>query len=415
MNTWNRRSFLTTTASLAMMASRADANWSQWRGPSRNGMVDETYPWPKTLDENSLKLVWEKPLEPSYSGPIVHDGIVFVTQTVNKQSEQVTAFRIETGEQVWKKDWAGSMSVPFFAAANGSWIRSTPAVTDGHLVVGGMRDVLVCLDPETGGMIWTNDFVQTQGSKVPSFGFVSSPLIDGEFVFVQAGGALLKLELGTGKVVWRSLDDGGGMNGSAFSSPVLAELARVQQLLVQTRESLVGVNPETGKKLWSVKVPAFRGMNILPPTVYKDLIFTSTYKNGSFGYQVARGSDGQFSVQEKWKNRAQGYMSSPLVFDDHVYLHLGNGRLTCMELETGSQEWSSRPFGKYWSSVAQGDRMLALDERGDLLLVEPNKEAFKLIGQQKVASNSWAHLAIVGDLLFVRDLNKLSVYRWGVA
>ena len=78
----------------------------------------------------------------------------------------------------------------------------------------------------------------------------------------------------------------------------------------------------------------------------------------------------------------------------------------------GEQKWSSRPFGKYWSSIAQGSRMLALDERGDLLLVEPNAENFKLIGKQKVASNSWAHLAMVDDLLFVRDLEKLMVYRW---
>ncbi len=412
MNTWNRRQFLTTTAGLALMSGQANANWTQWRGPSRDGMVDESYPWPKTLDEQSLKKVWEKPLSPSYSGPIVKDGTVFVTETVGKKDERVTAFNTETGEQIWQESWAGAMKVPFFAASNGSWIRSTPAVSDGHLLVGGIRDVLVCLDPETGAKIWTNDFVQTQNSKVPSFGFVSSPLIEGEFAFVQAGGALLKIELSTGKVIWRSLDDGGGMYGSAFSSPVFATLGGERQLLVQTRESLVGVNAESGKKLWSVKVPAFRGMNILPPTPFKDMVFTSSYKNGSFGYQIVRSSDGQFSVQEKWKNRAAGYMSNPMVFGDYVYLHLGNGRLTCMELATGKQRWSSRPFGKYWSSIAQGNRMLSLDERGDLLLVEPNKDSFNLIGKQKVASNSWAHLAMVGDQLFVRDLDKLTVYRW---
>ena len=84
MNTWNRRNFLTTTASLAIMSSRACAkNWSQWRGPSRDGMVDQTYPWPKTLDENTLNLVWEKPFGPSYSGPIVHNETVFVLSLIH--------------------------------------------------------------------------------------------------------------------------------------------------------------------------------------------------------------------------------------------------------------------------------------------------------------------------------------------
>ena len=197
-----------------------------------------------------------------------------------------------------------------------------------------------------------------------------------------------------------------------FSSPVLHDLLGEQQLLVQTRQNLAGVDPDTGKQLWSATVPSFRGMNILPPTVYRDTVFTSTYRNGSFGYKVAKATDGGFSVDLKWKNNVQGYMSSPMVFGDHVYLHLSNGRLTCMNLDTGSQEWSSRPFGKYWSSIAQGNRMLALDERGDLLLIDPNPDSFKLVGKQKIAENSWAHLGMADDLLFVRDLEKLIVFRW---
>ena len=57
-----------------------------------------------------------------------------------------------TGQEVWRASWPGAMSVPFFAAANGSWIRATPALHDGRLYVAGMKDVLVCLEAATGAI-----------------------------------------------------------------------------------------------------------------------------------------------------------------------------------------------------------------------------------------------------------------------
>ena len=59
-----------------------------------------------------------------------------------------------------------------------------------------------------------------------------------------------------------------------------------------------------------------------------------------------------------------------------------------------------------------GEHILALDERGDVLLLEPSPKEFKLIDQQKVASNAWAHLAVDDDLVLVRDLSALIVFRW---
>ena len=405
-----RRSFLASSAALATSSALA-GEWNQWRGPFRGGQVASDFPWPLTLQGGHLTELWRKPLQPSYSGPIVSNDQVFVTETIAKKSEAASAYSLQDGKQAWIQQWPGAMSVPFFARENGSWIRSTPAVSGGRLLVGGIRDVLVCLDTSTGSELWRNDFVATQGSALPSFGFVCSPLIDGEFAYVQAGGGLLKLAMSTGEVIWKSLTDGGGMYGSAFSSPVFADLEGQRQLLVQTRSELVGVNADDGEKLWSTKIPAFRGMNILPPTVHNNTVFTSSYGGGSFCFEVKQ-SGGQWTVRQLWKNTVQGYMSSPLVLDDHVYLHLKNRRFTCMRLSDGKQLWSSRPYGKYWSSVTDGEHILALDQRGDLLLIQPNPESFKLVDQRSVASDSWAHLALVDDLVLVRDLNALIVYRW---
>ena len=165
-------------------------------------------------------------MQPSYSGPIVWGERVFTTETVDERTERVVAVDRQTGETLWTQQWDGAMKVPFFAASRGSWIRATPACDGQRVYVGGMRDVLSALDVQTGKIIWQVNFVEKLQSPLPSFGFVSSPLIDGDALYVQAGGGVVKLDKQTGEIQWRALADGGGMYGSAFSSPVIEYAGR---------------------------------------------------------------------------------------------------------------------------------------------------------------------------------------------
>ena len=226
--------------------------WPQWRGPSRDGAIVGTK-LPNNLAD--LKEVWKVDLGPSYSGPIVSADRIFVTETEGKKDEVVRALDRKTGKEIWTHKWAGALSVPFFAKANGDWIRATPAYDGERLYVAGIRDMLVCLDGATGKEIWRLDFVKDLKTRVPSFGCASSPLVIGDHVYVQAGGGFCKVDKRSGKLIWRALDDGGGMFGSAFSSPYFTELNGQPLFLVQTRTALAGVNPEDGKVLWSQKGP----------------------------------------------------------------------------------------------------------------------------------------------------------------
>ena len=385
--------------------------WNQWRGPTRDGLVSGSS-WPTALSEKNLTQLWRVELDSSYSGPIVSESAVFVTGTAEKKTEVVCALDRKTGKELWRVQWPGALSVPFFAASNGSWIRSTPAFDGDSLFVAGMRDVLVSLNAQTGKEQWRVDFVEEFKSPLPAFGCVSSPLLDGDSLYVQAGASLVKLEKQTGKIVWRVLKEDGGMMGSAFSSPFMGTLAGQRQLLVQTREKLAGVNPITGDVLWEQKVPSFRGMNILTPVIFGDGIFTSSYQNKSWLFNVSK-SEETFQAKEAWNNNAQGYMTTPVVIDGHAYLHLQNQRFACINLTTGERTWTSKPYGKYSSLVAQRDLILALDQKGELLLLKANPNEFKLLGQRKVSDqDTWAHLAVCGDEVFVRELNALSVFRW---
>ncbi|MGV3605964.1 MAG: PQQ-binding-like beta-propeller repeat protein [Planctomycetaceae bacterium] len=392
-------------------AAESQPSWLQWRGNRRDGSYDGPA-WPDSITADNLKRVFRVPLAPSYSGPIVMEDRIFVTETRDKKVEVVSALSRKDGSVLWSKSWEGSLTVPFFAASNGSWIRATPACDGETLYVAGIRDVLVALDAKTGDERWRADLMQQFKAPLPAFGFVSSPLIRGDALYVQAGGGVVKLERSTGKVLWRVLESSDGMYGSAFSSPVLATVGGREQLLVQTRQKLCGVDPESGEVFWSTDVPAFRGMNILTPTVIDGNIFTSSYGGKSLLYKVGGTTDKQ-EVSVLWENKTQAYMSSPVVVGNYVYVHLRNQRFACIDLTTGKEQWTTKPFGQYWSLVLQGDKILALDERGDLLLIRANPQKFELLSSRKVSEEStWAHLAVSGQQVIVRELNALAVFDW---
>jgi outer membrane protein assembly factor BamB len=392
-------------------AAEPAATWPQWRGPTRDGIVGGPA-WPTSLGPDHLKLLWQVNLGPGYPGPIVASDRIFVAETKDRKTEVVRALDRETGRELWNAEWPGAISVAFMAKRNGDWIRSTPAYDGQALYVAGMRDVLVCLDAQTGKQRWRIDFVEQYKSPLPPFGFVCSPLVVGDHVYVQAAAGFCKVDRQTGKVLWRVLEDAGGMYGSAFSSPILSTIGGRSQLIVQTRQKLAGIEPDSGKVLWSQDIPSMLGMNILTPTVQGDRIFTSAYGGGSCLLAIKSDGDG-FKVETEWKTSLQGYMSTPVVIDGHAYVHLRNQRFTCLDLATGKQKWTTEPYGQYWSLVAQKDRILALDQRGDLLLIRANPEKFDLLGSRKISDQeTWGHLAVCGDQVFVRELQRISVYRW---
>ena len=401
-----------TNASSEKKSGEKKSVWEQWRGPSRDGQIGGKE-WPDRLSNDNLEQSWRVALGPSYSGPIVSETAVFVTETKDKTTEIVRALDRNTGKELWKAEWPGSINVPFFAKSRGDWIRATPAYDGQSLFVAGIQDVLVSLNAKTGQEQWRIDFVKKFSSPLPEFGFVSSPLVDGDAIYVQAGNSVFKLKKSNGEVIWRALKNPEGiMTAGSFSSPILADIAGKRQLIVQTREKLTGVDPASGNVLWSQDVPNFRGMNILTPIVFGDSILTSSYQNKSWLYKISKTADA-YKSEEAWNNNAQGYMSTPVVINGYAYLHLGNQRFTCIDLKTGERTWTSKPFGKYWSLVAQRDRILALDEMGKLLLLKANPKEFELIDEKQISEEeTWAHLAVCDSEVFVRELNAMTVFRW---
>ncbi len=299
-------------------ADPAAETWPQWRGPNRDG-ASPGPAWPDRLADSAFKQVWRaENLGESYSGPVVTADRVFSTETVGKKTEVVKAFDRKTGKELWKVEWDGATTVPFFAARTGAWIRSTPAFDGDALYVAGIRDVLVCLAATDGKERWRYDFVDKAKTAVPAFGTVSSPLVDKTGVYVQAGGAAVKLDKKTGELVWRALEDKDAMNGSAFASPVFGKLAGRDQVVVQTRSHLAGVDKGTGAVIWKKEIPAYRGMNILTPVPVGDGVFTSTYGGNTRLVTVVAGAGTEVGTADAWGLKYEGNMTTPVVVDGHA-------------------------------------------------------------------------------------------------
>lgn len=401
-----------------LLASAAVADWPQWRGPDRLSTV-EGADWPDALNDQTLKQLWRVDLAEGYPGPIVSGDRVFTFESSEDKKEVVRAFDAKTGKQVWEKGWAGAMRVPFFAKRNGNWVKSTPATDGEHVYAIGMEDELVCLKAADGEVVWQVDFKERFGTQGPSFGQPCSPLLDGDALYIQAGMSVCKLDKKTGKTLWRALVDERQMMGGAFSSPVIAELAGKRQLLVQTRSEICGVDLSSGDVLWRETIKAFRGMNILPPTVINETdVFTSSYGGGCFLLRVTKAGKGTFKVETVWQNKIEGYMSSPMLIEGHLYMHGRDKKLHCINATTGKVAWTSKDkYGEYWSTVRSGNRLLALDYSGVLRLIEATpEEPCKIISEHKVSDQeTWGHLAIVGDVLYIRELKGLVAYRWSNA
>ncbi len=408
-----RRSFLKTITVLTASGSAAstlfadETLWQNWRGPNRDGLLSDAV-WPGSVDGNTLKLSWVRDFADSYSGPVVTPTAVFTTES-SSGKERVYSVARADGKINWKYEWDGSMTVPFFASRNGSWIRSTPATDGKSLFVGGIRDVLVALDCESGAERWRVDFGKIVG-KVPDFGMACSPLVDGPHIYIQAGRGVNKLNASDGTVVWSSLGDNGDMQSSgAFSSPIIQSLNGKRQLIVQTRTMLAGLDLETGKADWTHQVAAFRGMNILTPTLWDNAVFTSSYGGRSMLLDIKN----NVAASVRWDNKLEGYMSSPIIIDHYLYMHLRNKRFACIDMQTGNELWTTKPYGEYWSMVSNGKQILALDQTGQLRLIAHNPTEFQLVDERKVAEEeTWAHLAVSGNQIAVRSQKKLMLFNW---
>ncbi|HKB05862.1 MAG TPA: PQQ-binding-like beta-propeller repeat protein [Gemmataceae bacterium] len=385
--------------------------WPQWRGPTRD-CVTTGAPFPGRL--SSLKQVWRVELGPSYSGPVVLTDRVIVTETVDEKTEAVRALDRDTGKELWKAQWPGGQQVISEARPRGEAIRATPASDGKSVFVGGMHDLLVCLDVADGKERWRIDFVNEFKGRQPDMGMASSPQLDGDAVYTLAAGGIVRVNARTGMVDWRTLTDDPKLEGGATSSVQVAPVAGRKTVVALNRKTLTLLDPESGKVLWKQTVPAYRNTSTSTPVLLDDTgVLVSMVGGRTMRFDAAADGD-KVTAKRTWDVSPVTYMSTPVLVGGHLYAHLYTQRIACVEAKTGRVKWTGdRPFGEYWSMVVRGDRILALDQKGVLYLLHANPRKFELLDERKVGeAETWAHLAVCGDEVYVRDMKGLTAYRW---
>ena len=386
--------------SVLLCFSPAYADWPQWLGPDRTGVSTETgflKVWPK----DGPAILWKRNLGKGFSGISVADGRVF-TMFAEGDDEFVVCLNEESGDEIWRFR-TGSM---FEEWQGGDGPRSQPTVDGERVYVLGAEGRMFALKAANGDTIWTVDLVDGLGGRFPRFGFSTSPLVEGDFLFLEAAtrnGTFLALHRKDGKVAWASQND-----VASYSSPIALDLAGARQVVYFSGDAVVGLSPFNGSLFWRYPWKTSYDLNIATPIfVPPDRIFISSgYDHGAALLRIEADSDG-FSVNRVWESRRmKNHFGTSVLVGDYIY-GFDNAILKCIEARTGKEQWKHRGYGKGALIFADGHLVL-LSDNGRLALARATPDGFReKAGVQVLDGRSWTMPTLANDRVFVRDMRKI--------
>ena len=377
-----------------------EADWPQWRGPNRDGISNETgllKSWPA----EGPKALWRVPIGEGYAGISISEGHLY-TMGAEGDDEFVVCLNAETGKEIWRVRVGDK-----FTEGQGDGPRSTPTV-DGNVVFAlSARGNLYALDSKNGGQLWERDFIKEFGSDVPSWGFATSPLVEGDLLLVEVGGeagkSIVAFEKKSGRTVWNSHTD-----KSAYSSPIPITFRGRRQIIFLTSETLLSLSPMDGGIYWKYPWLTHDGINVATPIfIEPDQIFISaSYDKGAVLLRMKADGDG-FAVEEIWKSKVmKNHFNSSVLLGDYLY-GFDNAILTCILAETGEEQWRQRGFKKGSLILADG-HLIILGEDGKLALVEVSPEEYLEIASfQLFEAKCWTVPTLAGGSLYVRNQKEM--------
>ncbi len=377
--------------------ARAD-DWPQWGGPRRDGVwreegIAERFP------PGGLPVLWRAAVGPGYSGPAVAGGRVFVmdrepadageeirvkwdVRNRTEGRERVVCLEADSGRVLWSHSYPCEYFVSY-----GLGPRATPAVEGDRVYTLGAMGDLLCLEAATGRVVWRKNLAKDLGAEVPLYGFASSPLVDGDRLITLAGGekrTVVAFDRHTGRESWKAVST----SEPGYCPPMIFTLGGRRQLVAFHPEGLHGLEPESGRELWSVPLPVKAGISITAPAAEGDRLAISSqyggaalldFKAGGEAPEVVWHIQGTTVPERTWrKSGVNTTMSTLLLRDGFVYGVSLYGETCCLKGDTGERAWTTlqptsggdRPRDR-WSTLfmtPHRDRTFILNEKGDLIL-----------------------------------------------
>ncbi|HPC95798.1 MAG TPA: PQQ-like beta-propeller repeat protein [Sedimentisphaerales bacterium] len=394
--------------SISTLCSASD--WTQWRGPNRDGLSPETgllQQWP----QGGPSLVWRATgLGEGFSSVSIVADRIYTTGDRGGAC-YVHGLNRTDGKLLWSAP-LGKAGAPGWGGFAGP--RGTPTVDGDLLYVMGQYGELACFKTADGAKVWERHMSTDFGGERPEWGYSESVLIDGDQAVCTPGGprgAIVALDKRTGRVLWQTKDF---TDPAHYSSLVCAEIAGVKQYVQLTADNVVGVAPD-GQVLWRIERKGKTAVIPTPIVKGNKVYVTSGYGVGSNLFEVER-ADGKFRVRQVYAERSiASHHGGVVLVDDHVYGYCDSRGWTCQELATGKLKWTEkRQVGKGSVVYADGRLYLRAEDDGIVALIEATADGYKETGRFVQPGfgkpKTWPHPVVAGKRLYLRDQDQLLCY-----
>lgn len=366
------------------------------------------------------QLVWRHEIGAGWPAFAVVNGHA-VTMEQRGPWEAVTCYNVKTGTL----EWAHSTETRYERMDAGVGPRATPTIDEGTVYALGATGQLMCLEGATGKCRWEKNLLKEFGISPEDerawlpWGRSNSPLVAGDLVIVPAGGptdgtkvSLVAYDKRHGTLVWQ-----GGDQQISYSSPAVARLEGVDQVLIVNEASAAGHSLKTGKVLWEYPWDARSNANPnvsqAVPVPPNRVLLSKGYGRGAALVKLVPNGEGTFAVQVVWKNPKvlRTKFTNVAIHAGHVY-GLSDGVLECVALESGERVWKEGRY-QHGQILRVGDLLLVLSESGELVLVEASPErANHVLGRfQALEGMTWNNFALYGPYVLVRNAGEAACYQ----
>jgi outer membrane protein assembly factor BamB len=400
----------------------APAGWPQWGGPNRNFMTDSkglASKWPAS----GPKRLWTRALGEGHSAIAADGGRLYtmyrplglLAMVRRSQEEVVAALDANTGTTIWEHKYPSPTAGIDFSEGAGP--HATPLVTADRVFAAGSRKELFALNKANGQVVWSHDLIKEYGATGPDRGYACSPLLYNGTIIVSVGGpgqTLAAFNEKTGALVWKT-----GSYTTSPASPIVIDVDGQKQLLYFGGDEIVGLDPASGKTLWTHPHKTNWGLNISTPiwSPSDHLLFVSSaYGTGSRVIELHQ-AGGKTTATEKWfSNRMRVHIGTAIRVGTHVYGSSGDfgpAFLTAVDVNTGKIAWQDRAFARAQLLYADG-KLVILDEDGTLGIATVTPEGLQVLAKASVLENlSWTPPTLVGTRLYARDRKNIASFELG--
>jgi len=388
------------TIALTMGSMVYGADWPNWRGPNHDGISPEK--GLKTTWEEEPKTLWEYPIGPGFSSFACVGGKVYTCG--NKDKKQVLfCLDANTGKEIWNRPFEDE----FKDSQGGDGPRATPTVNDGRVYVLGGFGQLICVTADKGEEVWQR---KLGNSPHRTWGYAGSVLVEGDMAVVDAGGSdggLLALDRKTGKEIWKCTSEKAG-----YSTPYPFTFNGKRYIVGFLGKSVIIAEAKTGREVWRAAWKTSYDVNAASP-IYHDghLFLTSGYGTGCALFKLSEDGD-QLKATELWRNKAfVNKIQSCVLVDGVLYGADERRALKCVEFLTGKELWSVDGYANATVILADG-HLLVLTERGKLVVAKASPKEFKPIAEATVITGGpknnqcWTIPTLCNGKLYVRNLAK---------